>query len=527
MTRIAELLDEAEGLVHVDHLPDPGVDVRRIVAHGAASPGDAMIGIGVDVADGIETVLEQGIVALVVASPVPLGADALDAARRRSCALLRVQSELEWPHLLARWSAVEHGGRNPVAATAAADLSALSDAAAAIVDGAVVVLDPHLQVLAYAGDRDRADATWVDTVLARRLPPWLAERWSADGTLSRLAGAREPLLIEPPTPNMLARLAVPIRLGARTLGSLWAAVGAEPPSRHVEIFARCGEGAASHLVRLLAEGDRARRVENEQIAAIIHGGAGVERVAADLGLQRGPFRVVAMGVRVPAGSVRLRLLGRLRARLEAAYAAGAVGRVTVGEMRGTLFVVLGGTGRPQPPEAGAAWLRSVATGDSELQDAVVAGMGGEVADIVDVPRSRAEAERALSVLRAGDRTEALALYADVWPQALMDYLRSASLPPELLVSEPLRRVIDHDALHHTQYELTLAAHYEAFGDVARAARLLHVHTNTVRYRLRRIVELCGIDFDEPGVRTALSLQLALRGRSLAKSPSPETRLSPL
>jgi hypothetical protein len=521
MTRLAELLDEADDLVAVEHLPDPDAEVRRIVVHGAAGPGDALIGIGVDVADGVGPLLGDGIVALVVAWPEPLGPDALGAARRAGCALLRVAGEPEWPQLLARWSAAEAlPRRDPVGP----DLSALADAAAAIAGGAVVVLDAHLQVLAYGGDREQADAAWVDTVLARRLPARLAERWSADGTLGRVAGARAPLLADPPAPGMLPRLACPIRAGGRTLGSLWAAVAAPPARPHAEIFARCAEAAAGHLARLLADADRARRVENEQIAAIIHGGAGVERAAAELGLRSGPFRVVALSVRAAGGPDRLRLLGRLRARLEAAYAGAVPGRVTVGELRGTLFVVLGGTGRPLPPEAAGAWLRGVATGDSELQGAAIAGLGGAVQDIGDVPRSRAEAERALAVLRSGGPTGTLALYADVWPRALLDYLRSSALPPELLVSEPLRRLIEHDAQHHTQYEQTLAAYYDALGDAPRAARALHVHTNTVRYRLRRIAELCDTNFDEPGVRTALSLQLALRGARLARTPSlPGTR----
>jgi PucR C-terminal helix-turn-helix domain/GGDEF-like domain len=434
-----------------------------------------------------------------------------------------VAGEREWPQLLARWSPAESLPRRD---RVGPDLSALADAAAAIAGGAVVVLDPQLQVLAYAGDREQADAAWVDTVLARRLPGRLAERWTADGTLAALAGAREPLLVDPPASGTLARLACPIRAGGRTLGSLWAAVPAPPSRPHAEIFARCADAAAGHLTRMLAEADRARRVENEQIAAIIHGGAGVERAAAELGLRSGPFRVVALSVRAPGGPGRLRLLGRLRARLEAAYAGAVPGRVTVGELRGTLFVVLGGSGRPLPPEAAAAWLRTVATGDTELQEAAIAGLGGAVEDIGDVPRSRAEAERALAVLRSGGPGATLALYADVWPQALLDYLRSSALPPELLVSEPLRRLIAHDAQHHTQYEQTLAAFYDALGDAPRAARALHVHTNTVRYRLRRIAELCDIDFEEPGVRTALSLQLALRGASLAGTPNPPGAQNP-
>ena len=46
-----------------------------------------------------------------------------------------------------------------------------------------------------------------------------------------------------------------------------------------------------------------------------------------------------------------------------------------------------------------------------------------------------------------------------------------------------------------------------FGDVGAAAQWLHVHPNTVRYRVRRIEELLGTSLADPDVRLLLSLSL--------------------
>jgi DNA-binding PucR family transcriptional regulator len=54
---------------------------------------------------------------------------------------------------------------------------------------------------------------------------------------------------------------------------------------------------------------------------------------------------------------------------------------------------------------------------------------------------------------------------------------------------------------------TLNAWLEAFGDVNQAADAVFVHPNTFRYRLRRLVQVSGIDLKDPADRFAAMLQL--------------------
>ena len=66
----------------------------------------------------------------------------------------------------------------------------------------------------------------------------------------------------------------------------------------------------------------------------------------------------------------------------------------------------------------------------------------------------------------------------------------------------------------TGYLATLAAWLDHPGEPALAARSLHVHPNTLRYRMGRITalpELEGVDLGDPQARLALRLQLAVLG----------------
>ncbi|HEU0132587.1 MAG TPA: helix-turn-helix domain-containing protein [Mycobacteriales bacterium] len=74
-------------------------------------------------------------------------------------------------------------------------------------------------------------------------------------------------------------------------------------------------------------------------------------------------------------------------------------------------------------------------------------------------------------------------------------------PPRLAV---LRA---EDAARGTAYLPTLAAYFDSFGNVVRAAAVLGVHANTFRYRLRRLVEVSGLDLGDPGERLLCRLAL--------------------
>ena len=73
---------------------------------------------------------------------------------------------------------------------------------------------------------------------------------------------------------------------------------------------------------------------------------------------------------------------------------------------------------------------------------------------------------------------------------------------------PLAVLRDHDVRHHSDYLRTLAAWLDHPGAPSEAARSIHVHPNTMRYRMARIADLAALDLDDATVRLAVRLQLA-------------------
>jgi sugar diacid utilization regulator len=150
----------------------------------------------------------------------------------------------------------------------------------------------------------------------------------------------------------------------------------------------------------------------------------------------------------------------------------------------------------------------------------LAAVAGPAAEPGRVPAVRVQADAVLRALRgAGCSAPAVATLDETALQVLLDRLgdvaQSLGLPP---ATGPLRRLAEHDGPDGVLTE-TLAA-YLAAGCLAEdAATHLRVHVNTLRYRLRRIREVSGLDLHDADQMLLAQLQLRLRLRETRAAPS--------
>jgi DNA-binding PucR family transcriptional regulator len=81
---------------------------------------------------------------------------------------------------------------------------------------------------------------------------------------------------------------------------------------------------------------------------------------------------------------------------------------------------------------------------------------------------------------------------------------------ELLTEQMLAPLATLPAATRTRMEETLAVWLRTMGDRQETARLLHVHPQTVRYRIGRLRALLGTRLDSPNARLRLALALCWR-----------------
>jgi sugar diacid utilization regulator len=165
-------------------------------------------------------------------------------------------------------------------------------------------------------------------------------------------------------------------------------------------------------------------------------------------------------------------------------------------------------------EASLSWTSLRSAIDAELGHVVCRiGIGGICQRAPDVPRSYREAQLVLELMAYGASGASVAFFDEL---GVFQILAEAQDPNTVhrFVRRWLGALLDYDGSRNTDLVHTLATYLEAGGNYAQSARVLHVHRNTLRYRLKRITDIAGHDLGEPDVQ--FNLQLATRAwRTLA------------
>jgi PucR family transcriptional regulator, purine catabolism regulatory protein len=137
---------------------------------------------------------------------------------------------------------------------------------------------------------------------------------------------------------------------------------------------------------------------------------------------------------------------------------------------------------------------------------VVIGVGGACRGPREIHRSYEQAHRTIETLRRIGRAGSVTAFADLGIHRLLlqvpDLAELRSFADDVLGS--LSR---GERERRTEYLATLACYLRENSSPQRAARLLHVHPNTVAYRVRRIEAITGLSMDRYADR--LTTQVAL------------------
>ena len=139
---------------------------------------------------------------------------------------------------------------------------------------------------------------------------------------------------------------------------------------------------------------------------------------------------------------------------------------------------------------------------------VVIGIGGTCRDPGEIARSYAQAQRTTQTLqRLGQsRSGSVSAFSD------LGILRLLLQVPDLaelrsFAADVLGKLSMHEHEHKSEYLTTLACYFRENNSPQRASRILHVHPNTVAYRVKRIEEITGLRLDNYSDR--LIAQVAL------------------
>ncbi|MBN9110409.1 MAG: helix-turn-helix domain-containing protein [Pseudonocardia sp.] len=378
----------------------------------------------------------------------------------------------------------------------------LADVVALLADGAaagVVVLDRRLDVLARAGVgdrdvvsalRDQAGVTGLRTVLAA------AARNRRALTVPGTAGAGSATIVAPvsvgedvagylvtttPCPSAVPASGVP---GGELTEDMRLLV-----TEHAAMV--CGVVLGRELVVTAAAGRARQELVEGLLLARDRDDPEIDRWAQHLGFEPGRgYCAVAIGASGDRAPVVFGTVEAAAARL----VPDAIVATRTDEVVALVPAPQGGGSPVDAARALAAGCLAATAGRMGMRTPVAAGVGNPCTSAAEIARSYAEARHALL---AGERlggTGSVTAFADLGIHRLL--LRVPDVADlRGFAEEVVGALIAEERNGGMEYLATLSAYFEHNNSPRRAAEKLHVHPNTVSYRIRRIEEITGLSLD--------------------------------
>ncbi len=422
--------------------------------------------------------------------------------------------------------------------TAPNSVAELVEVVADLVGSPVTVEDHDFRLLAYSRQAGPVDRARRDTIFNKAVPSEIARWLRRSGVMQRIYRNHLPVRVPScPRLGLSRRTAIAVRAGDRILGHIWVMERRRRSTRAVaRILPRAATIAAALLLRQEAERAVQSRLIDEFLMDLLDGRV-VNEVAArrraealqmDLPV---PFAVLVIDIDAfethIAGrseswvqALKTNLLATIRA------TAARAGERPLALWRGdSVVMVLGGAASVEGAPSLAERVRTLADAlhaqlprrFSNVSFSI--GASRVLRELEHLPHAYAQAIDAARIGGAFLGRRLPVHYDDLGIYRLLHAVRDEILTNGH-ASTHLERLQAYDGSHKTSLVDTLEAYLDAFGNVHEVARKLHVHSNTVRYRVRQIREVAALDLRDPGLRLVIHLELKLRRVSVSARQHP-------
>jgi DNA-binding PucR family transcriptional regulator len=480
-------------------------DIRLGLAVGAGS-ADLFFLLGVSDAEAVGWIAEQvrraGRVpaAIFVKEPSPA---AVKQAVALGTAVVAVEPRARWESLykLVNYAFEHHGDRGDPLNDSGTDLFGLAQSIAERTHAMISIEDDQSHVLAYSASNEEADELRRLTILGRAGPPEHLEWIGQWGIFDALQASGDVVRVaERPELGLRPRLAVAIPLPATdarrppgVAGTIWLQQGSAPLADDVEEVLRGGAVLAARIMSRLSAAPSTHTVLVQNLLGFGEEAADVGAIAQQLGIES-DGRAALVGFRGEGTTVPSNVIA-----LSASAFRSDAQVASTGERVYVLLPKIGAT------TSLTSWVRGlVAALRRELGLTMRVVIAAPLTGLSAAATARAEVDRVFdSAERHPGAIGQVTSLDEAHTTVLLDEIVAHVAGQDRLVDPRVRELRERDPMLAD----TLAAYLDGFGDIASVAQRLHVHPNTVRYRIRRVEKLLSTSLDDPDDRLVLALGL--------------------
>ncbi|PPB10798.1 PucR family transcriptional regulator [Brevibacillus laterosporus] len=391
------------------------------------------------------------------------------------------------------------------------DIDELADIIGELLQNPITIEDLDHRLIAYSSHGDSTDQARWSTIMGRRVPEKVLTRLWKDGVFQQLFSQKDPVHIPEKTEIGLGkRVAIAIRRGNDILGYIWAQeVNCPLTSEDDEILRQAAKEAVPRLLQRQGKRNVERDRQKEFLWELLLGGHGEElklqQKAISLHMEViPPLLVCTIEVLEGKGEQVHQLLYPLLMR-DKIYS------LTDGPQ---LILLM------QHPKRKAVTEDALVSYSEQFLEAsmskltdkfgkgnVYIGCGRPVRSLTEGRQSYQEALQMNVVKRLfPHETERILRFQQLGIYRFLPQMKNWN-KEQAYKNNHLAKLLYYDQENQTNLTETLEVFLDHVGKVNRTAAHLHIHINTLSYRLKRIEEIMQIDLDDPNQRYSLYIDL--------------------
>ena len=391
------------------------------------------------------------------------------------------------------------------------DLTEFVDRISTVLGCPVTLEDAHHQLLAYSTHDDLSDPVRISTIVTRRVPEKIINSLWKEGYMPALLNGNEPIII-PSLHDVAfgARAAIAIKKNEEILGFIWALQSQAFTEEDLAFLKLAAKEGKNQL--LLAQRKKKRHLENHQefLWQLMTGHFQSEEKIVQSCLELSlvlpsPYSIVVFSFPEDITQTTEKTISYMLSTTQRIKAS----IYTVDQKR--LIILAGATMQNDFSQALTEFITAfILQMKTRFDIADIQGACGQIYETyIRARNSYDEALYTLSLQQAyPDKKNTLVNYGTL---GLYQYIKTLhEHHTDSSASQSLQSLAAYDNKNQTQLAHTLEAYLKHDGNLYDAAEDLHVHVNTIHYRMKRISEIAQVDLKDPYIKTALLLELLLQ-----------------
>ncbi|MFC5792646.1 PucR family transcriptional regulator [Thalassorhabdus alkalitolerans] len=393
------------------------------------------------------------------------------------------------------------------------NLEQFADFLSEIIHCPVTIEDANHRLLAYSSHDNKTDAARVATIIGRRVPEKVINRLWKDGVIPALNKQDEPVIIpEIDDIGLGDRVAVAIRKGSEVLGYIWIVEAAHKGDQvDRNLLTLASEKAKKLLLHVSRQKVKREKDYQELFWELLTGNIhshdeAVDRLSSITPSVPPCFSVMAFQIQGKLDdSIHKKITYLINTQQQV--------KVLLHTLDDRLLLLLASTSEESNSLSSinnfALLFLKQLKERFRIENVRAACSSIQEGDLTKTAFAYQEALSALSIKQQfPEETNDIVFYHDLgvfrYLNGLLEQRRD-----ENHTHPGLRKLREYDSKNNTELYDTLETYLNRDGNINEAAKDLHVHVNTLNYRVKRICEIAQIDVKNPHYKLSLYLEIKL------------------